>query len=73
LELEAWIITRDTGFENLIKFEQYNPKGIIVLKTKITITAYLLNIFKSLLEKDIITFYQSQLIVLDEEGITIIK
>jgi predicted nuclease of predicted toxin-antitoxin system len=73
LQLNAWIITRDTDFENLLKFQQYNPKGIVVLKTQITITAYALNIFRSLLEQSIIAFSQQQLIVIDEKGITIIN
>jgi hypothetical protein len=73
LQLHSWIITRNTDFENLLKFEQYSPQEVIVLKTKITITAFLLNIFKSLLEKNIIVFSQQQLIVIDEKCVTIIK
>lgn len=73
IKLKSWIITRDSDFENLLKFKQHDTEGIIVLKTKITITAYLVNLFKSLLEKNIIMFSQKQLIVIDEEGINIIK
>jgi hypothetical protein len=51
--------------------QQYNPQGVIVVKTNITTTAYLLNLFKTLLEKKIIDFSQQQLIVIDEEGVTI--
>jgi predicted nuclease of predicted toxin-antitoxin system len=73
LELHSWIITRDSDFENLFKFQQYNPEGIIVLKTKVTITDYLLALFKSLLERNIIVFTQQQLIIVDEEGINFIN
>ena len=73
LQLNAWIITRDTDFENLLKFQQHNPPGIIVVKTRTTITSYLLNIFKSLLEKNTIAFSQQQLIVMDDEDLIITK
>ena len=73
LELKAWIITRDSDFENLAKFEQYDPYGVVVIKTNITTSVFLRKLFKTLLEKKSIDFSQQQLIVIDEDGIKILK
>ena len=33
-ELKAWIITRDRDFSNIVKFQLYQPEGIIFIKVK---------------------------------------
>ena len=71
LELNAWIVTRDSDFDNIFMFQHYSPAGIIIVKSKITTISYLIDLFQTILEKKVIEFAKQQLIVLNEDGITV--
>ena len=70
-QLNAWIITRDSDFDSLLQFQKYNPTGVIVVETRVTVTSHLVNLFEKILERQVIHFDKQQLIVLDDNGITV--
>jgi predicted nuclease of predicted toxin-antitoxin system len=72
-ELDAWLITRDSDFQNLEKFLRSNVNGIILLKQEDHRTPILLQTMKQLLEKESTLFSSSQLVTVDEGEVRILK
>lgn len=72
-ELDAWIITRDSDFESITKFDIHKPQGVIVLKVINTRTPALLALMKSVLDRQLIPFLHQHLIIIEEDNVSIIK
>lgn len=72
-ELNCWLITRDADFRSLEKFLRSNVLGIILLKQEDHRTPILLQTMKQLLEKESTLFSSSQLVIVEEGEVRILK
>ena len=70
-KMNAWIITRDTDFQNLWRFRQYNILGIILFKLSKTKTAFLLNAMRDFLEKFEGRLRKKSLIIIEDDQVKI--
>ncbi len=68
---ESWIITRDADFENYLKFDSYDIKGIILFKLNITNTNYLLKIMEKFLANYKEKLSMKHLIIIEDDSIRI--
>lgn len=70
---EMWIFTRDTDFLNIIKFHNYDVKGIIVLKLLDTTTKNIIKHLKNIVENKAEYLNDKRLIQISDDAINIIQ
>ncbi len=68
---QAWILTRDTDFQNIRRFMSHNISGIILLKLTRTNTDYLLDTMRKLLDKHRNRLSEKHLIIVEDEEVKI--
>lgn len=69
----SWIVTRDSDFQSIYKLNQYDIKGVIVLKLNSTKTPYLPGRFESFLQNYRDTLDTKSVIIISDEHIRIYK